>query len=103
MALAVLDEIADEIAARFGVDRLAIVHRSGEVPLGRRRRIAVVAVAAASRRGLRWPPATRSTRPRPGPRSGRRSGSRDGHVWIGQPARTGPSAEDGDDTEEEGS
>ena len=55
MALAVLAEIADEIAARFGVDRLAIVHRTGDVPLGdvvdrgRRRR-------AASRRGVRGRP-----------------------------------------------
>ena len=36
--------IADEIAERFGVERLAIVHRTGEVPLGEAS-IAVVAVA----------------------------------------------------------
>ena len=44
MALATLATIADEIEARFGVDRLAIVHRTGEVPLGEVS-IAVVAVA----------------------------------------------------------
>ena len=44
MALRVLGAIADEIATRFGVDRLAIVHRTGEVPLGEAS-IAVVAVA----------------------------------------------------------
>ena len=44
MALAMLDRIADEIADRFDVVRLAIVHRTGEVPLGEAS-IAVVAVA----------------------------------------------------------
>ncbi|MGH3075983.1 MAG: molybdenum cofactor biosynthesis protein MoaE, partial [Gaiellales bacterium] len=44
MALRTLAAIADEIAERFGVDRLAIVHRSGDVPLGEAS-IAVVAVA----------------------------------------------------------
>ena len=34
MAIGVLGQIADEILERFGVDRLAIVHRTGEVPLG---------------------------------------------------------------------
>ena len=33
MALSVLSTIADEIEARFGVRRLAILHRTGEVPL----------------------------------------------------------------------
>ena len=45
MALRVLGQIADEIAERFGVERLAIVHRIGEVPLGEAS-IAIVAVAA---------------------------------------------------------
>jgi molybdopterin synthase catalytic subunit len=34
MALRILGDIADEIRDRFGVERLAIVHRTGEVPLG---------------------------------------------------------------------
>src|SRR5213075_1780276 len=44
MALAVLTAIADEVTDRFGVDRLAIVHRTGEVPLGE----PSIAVAAAA-------------------------------------------------------
>ena len=44
MALDVLRAIAREIEQRFGVTRLAIVHRSGEVPLGE----ASVVVCAAS-------------------------------------------------------
>ena len=39
-----LERIADEIAERFGVVRLAIVHRTGEVPLGDAS-VAVVAVS----------------------------------------------------------
>jgi len=34
MALTVLDTIADEIAVRYGVQRLAIIHATGSVPLG---------------------------------------------------------------------
>ena len=71
---------------RFGVERLAIVHRTGEVPLGeassrswRSRRIAM----PRSRR-----PATRSTRRKPAPRSGRPCGSVTATRWIGEPART---------------
>ncbi len=44
MVDAVLGQIADEIAVRFEVHRLAIVHRSGAVPLGEAS-VAVVAVA----------------------------------------------------------
>ena len=44
MAIRVLDEIADEIEERFGVRRVAIVHRTGVVPLGESS-IVVVAVA----------------------------------------------------------
>src|SRR4051812_25003804 len=44
MAIAILDQIADEISVRFGVDRVAIVHRSGDVPLGEAS-VAVVAVS----------------------------------------------------------
>src|SRR4029079_17566981 len=44
MAIAVLDQIATEIADRFGVYRVAIVHRTGPVPLGEAS-VAVVAVS----------------------------------------------------------
>ena len=88
MALAVLGEIADEIATRFGVDRVAIVHRSGEVPLGDAS-IAVVAVAA--HRGAAFDAARYAideTKARAPIWKAERFA--DGHVWIGRQARTGP-------------
>ena len=90
MAVAVLGAIADEVATRFGVERLAIVHRTGHVPLGE---LAVVVVACAPHRGAAFDAAryvmdeTKARAPiwkaeyGPG-----------GHAWIGQPARTGPPA-----------
>jgi molybdopterin synthase catalytic subunit len=90
MALAVLAEIADEIAARFGVERLAIVHRTGAVPLGEAS-IAVVAVAphrdaafGAARYAI---DETKSRAP-----IWKAEHFRDGHVWIGDPARTSAEA-----------
>jgi MoaD family protein len=90
MALAVLGEIADEIAARFGVERLAIVHRTGDVPLGESS-IAVVAVAphrdaafAAARHAI---DETKGRAP-----IWKAEHFADGHVWIGHPARTGAEA-----------
>ena len=91
MALAVLAEIADEIADRFGVERVAIVHRTGAVPLGDTS-IAVVAVAphrdaafAAARYAI---DETKARAP-----IWKAEQFSDGHVWIGHPAR--PSAEAG--------
>ena len=93
MALAVLEDIADEIEARFGVRRLAIVHRTGEVPLGDTS-IAVVAVAphrdaafAAARHAI---DETKARAP-----IWKAERFADGHVWIGHVARTGPAGEDG--------
>ena len=85
----VLDRIADEIAERFGVERLAIVHRTGEVPLGEvehrgGRRVARIGTRPSRR------PATRSTRRRPARRSGRPSGSPTATSGSAQPARTAP-------------
>ncbi len=91
MALATLGQIADEIAARFGVDRLAIVHRVGDVPLGEAS-IAVVAVAA--HRGDAFDAARYAideTKARAPIWKAERFA--DGHVWIGHPARTGPGEE----------
>jgi molybdopterin converting factor subunit 1 len=88
MALAVLDEIAEEIAARFAVDGLAIVHRTGTVTLGETS-IAVVAVAA--HRGDAFDAARYAideTKARAPIWKAERFS--DGHVWIGHPARTGP-------------
>ncbi len=90
MALTVLSDIADEIAARFGVDRVAIVHRTGEVPLGETS-IAVVAVAA--HRGAAFDAARYAideTKARAPIWKAERFA--DGHVWIGHQARTGPDA-----------
>jgi molybdopterin synthase catalytic subunit len=88
MALRTLEAIADEIADRFGVDRLAIVHRTGPVPLGEPS-VAIVAVAAhrdAAFDAARY--AIDETKARAPIWKAERFS--DGHVWIGAPARTGP-------------
>ncbi len=92
MALAVLDQIAREIATKFGVDRLAIVHRTGPVPLGQPS-IAVVAVAPhrdAAFRAARY--AIDETKARAP--IWKAEQFRDGHVWIGAPARTAAPVDD---------
>jgi molybdopterin synthase catalytic subunit len=85
MALAVLGDIADEIATRFGVERIAIAHRTGEVPLGA---ASVLIVAAAEHRG----PAFEACRYAIEELKARapiwkQERYRDGSVWIGTPAR----------------
>jgi molybdopterin synthase catalytic subunit len=83
-----LERIADEIAERFGVVRLAIVHRTGEVPLGDAS-VAVVAVSPhrdAAFRAARYAIDETKTRA-PIWKAERFAG---GHVWIGEPAREGP-------------
>jgi molybdopterin converting factor subunit 1 len=90
MAVAVFGTIADEIEARFGVDRLAIVHRTGDVPLGEAS-IAVVAVAPhrdAAFEAARY--AIDETKARAP--IWKAEHFRDGHVWIGDPARTNAEA-----------
>jgi molybdopterin synthase catalytic subunit len=88
LALAVLGEIADEIEGRFGVARLAIVHRTGVVPLGEPS--VVIAVAAPHRGaafdGCRYAIEELNARA-PIWKSEQFA---DGSVWIGSPARTGP-------------
>ena len=93
MALAVLEEIADEIEERFGVRRLAIVHRTGEVPLGD---TSIVVVAVAPHRDAAFAAARHAideTKARAPIWKAERF--TDGHVWIGHVARTGPAGEDG--------
>ncbi|MEA2519234.1 MAG: MoaE-MoaD fusion protein [Chloroflexota bacterium] len=91
MALKVLGAIADEIAARFGVERLAIVHRIGTVPLGE---ASIVVVAAAPHRDAAFRAAryaideTKARAP-----IWKAEQFADGQVWIGARARSGP--EDG--------
>jgi len=88
MVIGVFEAIADEVAERFGVTRLAIVHRTGEVPLGAAS-IAVVAVAAhrdAAFGAARY--AIDETKARAPIWKAERFTN--GHVWIGHVARTGP-------------
>jgi len=88
MALRVLDAIAAEVADRFGVVRLAIVHRTGAVPLGEP---SVAIVAAAPHRDAAFEAAryaideTKARAP-----IWKAEQFSDGHVWIGTPARTVP-------------
>src|SRR4029077_2859422 len=92
MALATLETIPDEIRARSGVTGVPIVHRTGEVPVGEVS-IAVMAVSphrAAAFEAARY--AIDETKARAPIWKAERFA--DGHVWIGQPARTGPTEED---------
>ena len=92
LVLRVLEEIADEIAARFDVHRLAIVHRTGRVPLGE---AAVAIVAVAPHRGAAFDAAeyamdeTKARAP-----IWKAEIHADGHVWVGAPARPGPATEE---------
>lgn len=88
MAVGVLEAIADEVATRFGVQRLAIVHRSGEVPLGD---VSVAIVAVSPHRDAAFGAARYAideTKARAPIWKAERFA--DGHVWIGETARTGP-------------
>jgi molybdopterin converting factor subunit 1 len=90
LALSTLGAIADEIATRFGVDRLAIVHRIGVVPLGEP---SIAVVAAAGHRANAFDAARYAideTKARAPIWKAERFA--DGHVWIGQQARTAPEA-----------
>lgn len=90
LAVRVLGEIAAEVAARFGVERLGIVHAVGTVALGE---ISVVIVACARHREAAFDAArfamdeTKARAP-----IWKAERFEDGHVWIGSPARTGPAA-----------
>lgn len=90
MAVAILAEIADEIGARFGVERVAIVHRLGAVPLGE---VSVAVVAVAPHRDEAFAAARYAideTKARAPIWKAERFA--DGQVWIGQPARTSADA-----------
>jgi len=88
MAISVMSEIADEIEERFGVTRLAIVHREGDVPLGQ---ASVAIVAASPHRDAAFDAARYAIDETKG-RAPIWKAERfsDGHVWIGEPARSGP-------------
>ncbi len=92
MALSVLDTIADEIGARFGVHRLAILHRVGEVGVGES---SVIIVMAAPHRGEAFEAcryAIEELKARAPIWKAERFA--DGSVWMGAPARPGPSQEE---------
>jgi molybdopterin synthase catalytic subunit len=91
MAQRMLERIADEIETRYGVERLAIVHRTGEVPLGE---VSVAIVAASAHRGAAFAAAAWAmdeTKARAPIWKAERFA--DGQVWIGEPAREGPPAD----------
>jgi molybdopterin synthase catalytic subunit len=92
MALRILADIAAEIATRFAVERLAIVHRTGDVPLGE---VSIAVVAVAAHRGAAFDAAryaideTKARAP-----IWKAEYFADGHVWTGAPARTGPTTQE---------
>jgi len=91
MARRVIETIADEIGARFGVTRLGIVHRTGEVPLGAP---SVAIVACAPHRDAAFAAARYAideTKARAPIWKAERFS--DGKVWIGEPARDAPKTE----------
>ena len=89
MALDVLRSIASEIEQRFGVNRLAIVHRSGVVPLGE---ASVVVCAASAHRSDAFDAARYGIEELKGRAPIWKSEQyADGSVWIGAPPREGPS------------
>ena len=88
MALAVLGTICAEIEERFGVRRVAIVHRIGRVPLGE----ASVAVAVASpHRGAAFDACRYAIDELKGRAPiWKAEQFADGSVWIGEVAREAP-------------
>jgi len=89
MALDVLRAIAGEIERRFGVNRLAIIHRSGAVPLGE---ASVVVCAASAHRSAAFDAARYGIEELKGRAPIWKSEQyADGSVWIGAPPRIGPS------------
>jgi MoaE-MoaD fusion protein len=90
MVLSILGQIADEIAERFSVERIAIVHRTGDVPLGE---ASVVIVAVSPHRDAAFEAARYAideTKARAPIWKAERFA--DGHIWVGEPARDRPAA-----------
>ena len=87
LALRVLEEIGDEVAERFEVHRLAVVHRTGAVAVGE---ASVVIVVGASHREAAFA-ACRYAIDELKARAPIWKSERfaDGSVWIGQPVRSG--------------
>ncbi len=88
MALDVFRQIAAEIEQRFAVRRLAIVHRTGEVPVGEP---SVVIAAAAAHRAAAFDAARYAIDELKARAPIWKSEQyADGSVWLGSPARSGP-------------
>jgi molybdopterin synthase catalytic subunit len=88
MALRVFAQIAAEIEVRYGVTRLAILHRTGSVPLGE---ASVVVAAAAPHRGAAFDAARYAIDELKGRAPIWKSEQFEGgQVWVGEPARHGP-------------
>jgi molybdopterin synthase catalytic subunit len=88
MAVAVLEAIADEIDERYGVQRLAIVHRLGSVATGE---VSVAIVAASPHRDAAFAAcryAIEELKARAPIWKAERFA--DGQVWLGAPPRPGP-------------
>jgi molybdopterin converting factor subunit 1 len=86
MAIAVLEEIADEIENRFGVSRIAIVHRTGSVAVGE---TSVVIAVAAPHRGEAFDACRYAIEELKARAPIWKSEQfADGSVWLGAPART---------------
>lgn len=88
MALSVLETIADEMGERFGVHRLGIIHRVGEVAVGEASVLIVVASPhrEAAFQACRY--AIEELKARAPIWKAERFA--DGSVWMGAPARSGP-------------
>lgn len=87
MAVSVLGDIADEIEARFGVRRLAMIHRIGEVGVGE---ASVVIAVASAHRGAAFDAcryAIEELKARAPIWKAERFS--DGRVWMGAPPRPG--------------
>jgi MoaE-MoaD fusion protein len=88
MALGILEANADEIELRFGVHRLAILHRTGEVAVGE---VSVAIVAASGHRAEAFDAcryAIEELKARAPIWKAERFS--DGSVWLGAPPRNGP-------------
>ena len=91
MALEIFRQLGAEIAERFGVRRLAIIHRVGRVNVGES---SVVIAAAAAHRAAAFDAARYAIEElKARAPIWKQENFADGSVWIGAPAREGPISE----------
>ncbi len=88
MAVSVLEQIAEEIEERFGVRRLALVHRVGDVEVGESSVLIVVAAPHRAEAFAACRYAIEELKARAPIWKSERFA--DGSVWLGAPARHGP-------------